>query len=100
MANKKSGSRSVGWQLIRKRLRGSVQKKDEETDIILPREEQGFFVTKSCTEFIRTFPNLQKDMRKKDDVDTNSEDHIADEVRYFINFIDNNSVSQTSIGVL
>lgn len=100
MANKKSGSRSVGWQLIRKRLRGSVQKKDEETNIILPREEQGFFVTKSCTEFIRTFPNLQKDMRKKDDVDTNSEDHIADEVRYFINFIDNNSVSQTSIGVL
>jgi hypothetical protein len=39
-----------------------------------------FFST--CTASIRTIPVLQHDPKKAEDLDTNSEDHAADETRY------------------
>lgn len=42
-----------------------------------------FYVFKNCKEFIRTIPALQYDETKVEDIDTDSEDHIYDEFRYF-----------------
>ena len=46
------------------------------------REYPGLFVFNTCDHFIRTMPTLPRDDRDLDDVDTDSEDHVADEVRY------------------
>lgn len=42
-----------------------------------------FYVFKSCKNFIRTIPLLQYDEHKPEEVDSDGEDHIADEWRYF-----------------
>ena len=72
-ANKGPGSRINGWQLLRNRLAAGRQ---------FPMEEPGLFVFSTCRHFIRTVPVLPRDERKPEDVDTNTEDHVADAVRY------------------
>ena len=50
-------------------------------------DDQGFpqmYVFKNCKAFIRTIPLLQYDEHKPEDLDTSGEDHVADEVRYFL----------------
>lgn len=50
-------------------------------------DENGFpmmYVFKNCKAFIRTIPLLQYDDHKVEDLDTEGEDHVADEVRYFL----------------
>ena len=42
------------------------------------------YVFKNCKAFIRTMPLLQYDDHKPEDLDTSGEDHVADEVRYFL----------------
>jgi hypothetical protein len=54
-----------GWDQMRSRLR----------------HEQLFFFS-ACTEAIRTIPLLQHDQDRPEDLDTESEDHAADSVRY------------------
>lgn len=76
-ADKRPGSRKQGWEALRKRLKDS--KRGEKGE---PREFPGLFVTEDCRQFLRTFPVLTRDDRDPDDVNTNTEDHIADEVRY------------------
>ncbi|MBQ1238319.1 MAG: hypothetical protein IIX70_08575, partial [Oscillospiraceae bacterium] len=49
-------------------------------------DEEGFamlYVFKNCKAFIRTMPILQYDKQKCEDLDTEGEDHVADETRYF-----------------
>jgi hypothetical protein len=49
-------------------------------------DENGFpmvYIFDTCKAFIRTIPLLQYDEHKVEDVDTEGEDHIADEFRYF-----------------
>ena len=49
-------------------------------------DENGFpmiYVFKNCHAFIRTIPLLMYDEHKPEDLDTDGEDHVADEVRYF-----------------
>ena len=49
-------------------------------------DENGFpqmYVFSNCKAFIRTIPLLQYDDHKPEDLDTDGEDHVADEVRYF-----------------
>lgn len=41
------------------------------------------YVFKNCRAFIRTIPLLQYDKCSPEDLDTEGEDHVADEVRYF-----------------
>lgn len=41
------------------------------------------YVFKTCKSFIRTIPLLVYDEHKVEDLDTDGEDHIADETRYF-----------------
>lgn len=50
-------------------------------------DENGFpmmYVFKNCKAFIRTMPLLQYDEHRPEDLDTAGEDHVADEVRYFL----------------
>jgi hypothetical protein len=47
-----------------------------------PIRQPMFFVFSNCTTFLRTVPVLQHDPAKPEDLDTASEDHVADEVRY------------------
>lgn len=58
-----------GWDQLRARLKG-----EDERPMLY------FFST--CTHTIRTLPSLQHDEAKPEDVDTESEDHAADETRY------------------
>lgn len=49
-------------------------------------DKRGFprmYILDSCKDAIRTLPSLQYDDHKVEDVDTEGEDHIADEIRYF-----------------
>lgn len=74
-ADKSPGSRKRGWQLMRGRLQASLAER---------MEEPGLFVFQTCRQFIRTIPVLPRDDRDPDDIDTDAEDHIADETRYRI----------------
>lgn len=42
------------------------------------------YVFSNCRAFIRTLPLLQYDEQIPEDLDTSGEDHVADEVRYFL----------------
>ncbi len=49
-------------------------------------DENGYpmlYVFSNCKAFIRTMPLLQYDEHKPEDLDTDGEDHVADETRYF-----------------
>lgn len=72
-ADQAPGSRRQGWDQIRTRLINAATR---------PREKPGLFVCERCTEFRRTFPVLPRSDRDPDDADSESEDHIPDEVRY------------------
>lgn len=54
-----------GWDMMRQRMRGKMM-----------------FVFSTCTDFIRTVPVQQHDEMKPEDLDTDGEDHVADESRY------------------
>lgn len=65
-----------GWDQMRQRING-------------PRDEDGkplgpamLFVFDTCRDFIRTVPVLQHDPDRPEDLDTDAEDHVADECRY------------------
>ena len=70
-ANQGAGSRHNGWELFRQALENGKTK-----------EGPGLYVFSTCRDFIRTIPVLPRDQRDMDDVDTEAEDHVADEVRY------------------
>jgi len=75
-ADKRPGSRKNGWELIRDRL-NSVISEDQN-------EKPGMYIFDTCRDFIRTMPHIGRDKKDQDDVDTEAEDHIADEVRYMV----------------
>lgn len=63
-------SRIAGWDQMRARLTGS----EDEAPML--------YTFDTCVDFIRTIPALQHDTAKPEDVDTDGEDHAADEARY------------------
>lgn len=75
-ADKGPGSRKQGWQLLREMLANALPVKEG------IREKPGLFVCEGCEHFIRTVPILPRSKKDQDDVDTESEDHVGDEVRY------------------
>lgn len=77
-ADKGRGSRSQGWQQIRTFLKNAIPIKG------VGRENPGLFVCQRCDQFLRTVPCLPRDEKNLDDVDTLAEDHVGDEVRYFL----------------
>lgn len=44
----------------------------------------GMYICSNCTDWIRTVPTLPYDEKKKEDVDTDAEDHDYDTTRYFL----------------
>jgi len=72
-ADKGPGSRVNGWELMRQRLKNSITK-----------EGPGLFAFNTCRQFLRTVPVLPRNESKMEDVDSSSEDHIGDAVRYKI----------------
>lgn len=72
-ADKTPGSRVQGWEKMRTLLKASLQEN---------REDPGMFITSNCEHFLRTIPVLPRDEKNMDDVDTDAEDHVADEARY------------------
>ena len=58
-----------GWDQMRARIGGGD-------------EGPMLYVFETCRDFIRTVPTLQHDAARLEDLDTASEDHIADETRY------------------
>ncbi len=84
-AAKGPGSRVAGWQRMRQLLLANCDV-DPVTGRVsartIPMEHAGLFVFDTCVNTIRTIQSLPRDKRNRDDVDTNSEDHPADVVRY------------------
>ena len=64
-SKKGPGSRINGWDVCRQRLATKT-----------------FKVTSDCTHFLRTVPGLMSDDKDWEDIDTEQEDHAADEWRY------------------
>lgn len=58
-----------GWDQVRERLRGIDDK-------------PMLYIFSTCVHLIRTLPALQHDDLRPEDVDTDSEDHAADSLRY------------------
>lgn len=67
--------RKPGWEKLRELMLGEEDRRPEE---FVPR----LYIMENCTHWIRTVPVLQRDARDPDDVDTQAEDHAADETRY------------------
>jgi len=69
--NTRVGARGAmsGWDQMRARISG---------------DERGprLFVFDTCKDFLRTVPVLQHDPDRPEDLDTETEDHVADEARY------------------
>ena len=74
-ADKKPGSRKSGWEVMRNMLEAATE---------TPLEKPGLWVFNNCTHFIRTVPVLSRKENDPDDVDTDTEDHVADEARYMV----------------
>lgn len=75
---KSPGSRKNGWERLRVAIFNAQSNEGH-------REYPGLFVFRTCQDgFIRTVPTLPRDTKDQDDVDTDAEDHVADEVRYVI----------------
>lgn len=85
-AKKEKGSRVSGWRKLRQYL---MNAKSEVKDVngnkvTVPREFPGLFIFQNCNAFIKYFPVLPRDSTNYDDVDTEAEDHIGDEARYYV----------------
>lgn len=76
-ADKGPGSRKQGWEQIRKMLKGALPPAGGG-----PREKPGLFIFAHCQQTLETFPTLSRDDDDLDDVDTDTEDHIGDAIRY------------------
>lgn len=67
--HKADNKRLPGWEQVRQRLVGQDGK-------------PMLYAAHQCEDFWRTMPTLQHDETNPEDLDTDGEDHIADEVRY------------------
>lgn len=84
-SDKSAGSRIRGWEQMRSRFVNSKARTyvDSHGDtILIPRERPGIFIFSNCKNFIDQIPLLPRDEEEPDDIDTETEDHIADEARY------------------
>jgi hypothetical protein len=95
-ADKRPGSRKGGWEQMRKAFKDAMPNKDGR-----PRENPGLFVfDEECPAFKRTVPNLPRDEKDMDDVDTSAEDHVGDEARYKVRTMGIRARSTVHTGVI
>lgn len=70
-SDKSPGSRKIGLQLLRDRLKASQTG-----------EGPGIYFMENCRAVFELLPVLPRDEKNQEDVDTNAEDHNYDEIRY------------------
>lgn len=70
-SDKSPGSRIIGLQLFRDRLAAAVTG-----------QKPAVYFTRNCTSILKIIPSLSRDPDKPDDIDTESEDHLWDAIRY------------------
>lgn len=81
MFKKADNKREPGWQEMR-RLIGGIPL--DPADPLGPRTDPMLFVCECCEDSIRTIPTLQHDEDHMEDLDTEAEDHAADDWRYAV----------------
>lgn len=89
-SDKRPGSRVAGWHQICNYLMAAKPNPY--------RERAGLFVFKDCKYFLEIFPSLPRDSKNPDDIDTHSNDHCADSLRYKIYGIKTGTKSGKTIG--
>lgn len=72
---------------------------DPDRVFVYPRERPGLFIFSNCTSFIDLIPVLPRDEKDMDDVNTDAEDHVADESRYLIRYVSNTGSTGVTTGV-
>jgi hypothetical protein len=82
LADKGPGSRKQGWLVMRRMLRAVLNQDPEGNPRSGPREDAGLFICRPCKDAIELLPSMPRDDKDLDDIDTDAEDHLADEVRY------------------
>lgn len=86
-SDKSAGSRKNGLELLRNRLYNAK----------VNNEEPHIYFMDNCVASIATLPVLPRDEKNIDDVDTKSEDHVYDAVRY--RCLDRDNTMITTFGV-
>lgn len=71
-------SRVAGWDQVRGRMLGELI--DDSGDLQFG--DPMLFFTENCAAALKFLPAMQHDQHRVDDIDTESEDHKADDVRY------------------
>jgi hypothetical protein len=80
-ASRDRGGPMGGWDQLRGRMIGNA-KYDAHGTVDWSTGKPMIYCFSSCTDSIRTIPTLQHDPARAEDLDTNSEDHAADDWRY------------------
>ena len=70
-----------GWDQMRSRLVGTAKRLDDGS-INWSTGRPALYVFSTCKDFVRTVPVLQHDRSRAEDLDTDAEDHAADDGRY------------------
>lgn len=73
--------RLPGWEAVRQRIVGEEAYREVGGEMKLVTQPM-LYAAHECEDFWRTMPTLQHDEKNSEDLDTDGEDHIADEVRY------------------
>jgi hypothetical protein len=85
-SDKGAGSRKSGWEALRRVLRNAAPIDDNGNPV--PPENPGMWIFGTCRHWVRTMTVLPRNSPESgldvEDVDTDSEDHIADETRYML----------------
>ena len=99
-ADKRPGSRATGWSQMRQKMKNAhLNTKLVNNELrVYPRENAGLFVFKNCDKFRELVPVLPRDEKNMDDIDTDAEDHIADESRYLVRWVQTPASSGATIG--
>lgn len=79
-ADKSSGSRKRGWEMLRTYLSNAIPNPDG------TREHPGFFVCEDCLWWLHLCPPMPRDDDDPDEVPDKYEDHLADMTRYRLNW--------------
>lgn len=94
-ADKRPGSRKLGWEMMRKMISHAQPNPNGG-----PREAPALFVVDGRNpQFLRTVLSLPRDEKDMDDVDSDAEDHIGDEVRYRIRAVGTSIKSKSTVGM-
>lgn len=83
-SDKSAGSRKRGWQKMREFLKAALREDANGKALPGPRENPAMYIFDNCNYFFELVPSLPRDEVDQDDVDTECEDHMGDEVRYMV----------------